>query len=344
MPPKRRTRTAQEIAMNRRKNGRAAKRMYQIGRRLVGAEAKAAWDQQQRDIQASEIGRCIKLPPVPEKDQPLWVKLLLIEDSEGFVGQVAIRSEHLKSSHEYLELRECKIVEQIQLSGFSLKTLERYVQSISPKRLSHLPQYDVSIRRGRPEDEDGIALCEAIEWNFEDIVKLYSLATELQDDHVRNLILDHWREELQSGSIYKMVPSELKMLYNRYPADDFAVAFWKTMFRELSEEDLAEIDEIEIEYSEDADFNFHRAFHRCGHPRHKERKCNIYEITTTELNYTLREFEAMAKRILLSVGFEQDDNAVVEIADVLKRDLYNQYANASTIKDGSATIEDDSSA
>lgn len=313
---------------------------FKAGPRMVGADAKAAYDRQQQAIQTDYYDL---LCDAANGDQGRWVRLSLFDSSwDPVVGhQVVVPSEHLETSREYMELRTHMAVDTICLTDTSITTLRRYVQSISPKRLSRLPQYDLTLRSDEPEEEPVIAVCEAITWDFNSTLELYGLATALQDDHVRNLVMNHWRDKLRSESTYEVDKSGLDYIVSGLPADGPAIDFWDKAIPpgEGGQDILATMErdiEVKVGYVEEDDAEFHRNFHHCNRPEHEDGECSVEDHTVTEFDYTLHDFGAITLRTLLAFGLEEDDEDVPVVLDKLTRDLYAQYSNASTIVDDTA--------
>jgi len=138
--------------------------------------------------------------PVQFADDSEETRFLVIE-LEGNNGKrigccVVPVAEICKTPGTYFKLLEefPKTLKTSMLST-SQAILARYIQCISPVRLTKLPEYDFTFSQIFKNQGSTIPqLLIPFTWSFADASDLYLVATELEDNHVRNLVLDHWRE------------------------------------------------------------------------------------------------------------------------------------------------------
>ncbi|KAJ4288507.1 hypothetical protein N0V90_011744 [Kalmusia sp. IMI 367209] len=266
---------------------------------------------EQEKIDAAEAGDLDNYFDHPQGskafEQPDWVRLVLTDEScDGRLGTVAIRTEDLKTSRQYLN--ECKSsrVEEFWLYGTTLSAMRRYAQCISPKPVSRLPEWDIGlVFRKVCGHSAAVAQCKRINWDITTTIDLYELATQLQDDHVRNLVLDHWREMLGNLNAVDLNLDALIILFERTPSDDSIRNFW---FKALWPNGInAEVDTrtddsdaeppmlIETSYIYTDDETFHHEYHR-----HQDNRPCHFRHGFVEQDYTNADFVVIAQRLMLS--------------------------------------------
>lgn len=273
---------------------------------------------------------------MPKNEHEPWVRIMLADSSERYIGSVAIPAKDLLSSQAYVEFREHTNAQEIWLTGISIATLQRYVQSISPVRLARLPEYEFSLKARGSNPANAVASCTRLVWSFEATVELYELATQMRDCHVRNLILDHWRSQLRANCDYEVGLVELQQLFDRLATDDPALQFWAQALQALLPSDGHREDFDLFRSNSCASFfvanglkdwsddRFHRQYHRCLHQEGIDGKCRHVLNSHTKFVYTLDELSAIAQRLLWSEGWHKD---MQRGFNIIKERLFNKYSS-----------------
>jgi hypothetical protein len=298
-----------------------------------------AFEDNERNIDAGDLGRYIQSSwTIAENEHKHWVSIVLADSRERFMGACSVDAEALKSSQAYLELRQHTNVREIWLAGVSRLTLQRYVQCISPLRLSQLPQFDFALTPGELNPAAVVASCERIDWGFQATIDLYELATQLRDCHVRDVILDHWRAQLQGNRTYEVGLIEMRLLHDRLETDDPALQFWAQALQDLmpADDSAMDIDIVDSPSStafsvgnrlrDKSDERFHHQYHRCCLSDHKDGKCGHFQKHHTEASYTFDDFNYIARRLLLSEGWKEEDRQMQIVTAKLGLDLFDKYS------------------
>ncbi|OAG03918.1 uncharacterized protein CC84DRAFT_1249335 [Paraphaeosphaeria sporulosa] len=261
---------------------------------------------------------------VPEHEHQPWVRILLANSCERFVGACSIGAEELKSSLAYVEHRQHTNVQELWLTGVAHITLQRYIQCLSPLRLSKLPQWDLTLTPQGSDPSAAVASCKRIIWDFEATLDIYELATQLRDCHVRNLVMDHWREQMQVNSTYEVGLTEMQLLYDRLSMDEPALQFWTQALQELlpTEDTNMDIDFVDNPSSTsfvvsnrrkaESDELFHYKYHRCRLSDHNN-----------EASYSFDHFYQIARRLLLSEGWQETDPQLHIVEKKLELELFD---------------------
>jgi hypothetical protein len=162
-------------------------------------------------------------------DLPENVVVSVIDGHDGELGSVIIPSKVLAASSKFYQ-KHCQTtkVREIEIRTSSKATVERYAQCITPAPRAKLPQYDFALVQHRTSNDipnlRGVRT--SIEWDLEALVNLYLVAVEFDDDHVRNLILDHWFDNLVSGGHLELDTNMLNTLFLYAPYNSHARKFW----------------------------------------------------------------------------------------------------------------------
>ncbi|KAF2442773.1 hypothetical protein P171DRAFT_486752 [Karstenula rhodostoma CBS 690.94] len=292
-----------------------------------------------RNIEAGDVHRYVESSwAIAEHEHRPWVRIMLADSCERFIGACYIGTEDFKSSQAYVELRQHTNVRELWLTGVSRITLQRYVQCLSPLRLSKLPQCDFTLRPRGSDPVAAVATCERIVWNFEATLDIYELATQLRDCHVRNLVMDHWREQLQVNRTYETGLVEMQLMYDRLSTDDPALQFWTQALQGLlpTDDTGMDIDFVESPSSTAffvanrretvSDETFHYQYHRCRLSDHKDGMCDHLQHTYgnhTEASYSFEDFNHIARRLLMSEGWQEQDERVKNAGMKLELELFN---------------------
>ena len=160
---------------------------------------------------------------------PVDIQIRVVDLEERALGTVTIpTNDLLASSGFYKKERETSLVSVIQIKTKSMRIVQRYVQCISPISLSKLPQYDFFVTGDCKADGhiNFRGTCTLIHWDLEALFDLYLLATEFQDDCVRDLVLDLWYHQFRSGYVHELSSDFLDSLYQLAPNDSRARDFW----------------------------------------------------------------------------------------------------------------------
>jgi hypothetical protein len=286
-----------------------------------------------------DLGRNVQSSwTVAEHETKPWVSILLADSCERFIGACSVDVHALQSSQAYVEFRQHTNVRELWLTGVSRITLQRYIQCISPLRLSKLPKCDFVLQPGRSDPVAAVASCKRIAWGFQATIDLYELATQLRDCHVRNLVLDHWRARLQVNRTYEVGLMEMQLLYDRLETDDPALQLWTRALQDLmpADDSAMDVDLVDSRSStallvanawrHESDEAFHYQYHRCRLSDHKDGMCDHFQNTHTEASYTFDDFNYITRRLLLSEGWEEMDGQVQTAANKLAWDLFNKFS------------------
>ncbi|KAL5452708.1 hypothetical protein PMIN07_008269 [Paraphaeosphaeria minitans] len=313
-----------------------AKATHNVGSHLMSLE--------ERDkIEAGDLCQYLESSwTIPEHEHQPWVRIMLADSCERFIGACSIRAEDLKSSLTYVEYRQHTNVRELWLTGVARTTLQRYVQCVSPLRLSKLPQCDITLKPKGSDPSAAVASCKRLVWNFEATFDIYELATQLRDCHVRNLVMDHWREQLQVNHTYEVGLTQMQLLYDRLSMDDPALQFWTQALQDLlpTDETKMDIDFVDSPSCtaflvanrriSETDEQFHYKYHRCRLSDHKDGMCDHFKYTYGEHNeasYSCDHFSQIARRLLLSEGWQETDLRV-HIAEMeLELDLFSMCSS-----------------
>ncbi|KAL1598755.1 hypothetical protein SLS60_007896 [Paraconiothyrium brasiliense] len=283
-----------------------------------------------------------------DRDRP-WVDIRLADSFHRSMGAVSVPTEHLGTSLAYLEFRKHTNAPEIWLTGVSLLTLQRYVQCLSPIRLWKLPQCDFALRFKDYDRAMAVSDCNLVDWNFKATLDLYELASQLRDCHVRNLVLEYWRAQLQANDTYEVGLVEMQLLYDRLAIDDPALQFWTQALQDLLPLDEAKmvIDLVDGDaatsvivtnkFKDKGDDAFHSQYHRCPHSDEENEKCHYSQNHHTEALYSFDDFNVIVRRLIRSEGWPEEDGHVQSVANILKIDLFNKY---SALSDGTAVVID----
>jgi hypothetical protein len=95
---------------------------------------------------------------------------------------------------------------QITLACSSKDVIDRYVQCISPERLISLPDWDIA-----------------------SLAELYVVATQLEDDAVRSLVLERWRAVFRRGGEFELDTNDLNCIFSSTETGDPARDFWAAL-------------------------------------------------------------------------------------------------------------------
>ncbi|KAJ4360321.1 uncharacterized protein N0V89_000882 [Didymosphaeria variabile] len=303
-----------------------------------------------RSVEANDMRRYVEDSwGIGEDKHKPWVSIRLADSFHRLMGAASVPTEHLRTSRAYLELCMHTNVREIWLTGVSRLTLQRYIQCLSPVRLWKLPQFDFALRFREYHPAMAGSSCKRVVWNFEATLDLYELASQLRDCHVRNLVLEHWRAQLQANDTYEVGLVEMQLLYDRLTIDDPALQFWTQALQDLltSHEARMDVDLVDSDsatsffvtnkHKDKGDDAFHSQYHRCRHLDQKNEKCHYSQNHHTEALYSLDDFNAIAVRLLLSEGWPEQDEHVQSAAIVLKKEFFNKY---SSLYDGTAAVQD----
>lgn len=299
-------------------------------------------EKHRRNIEAADVRRYVESSwEIPENEHQPWVRILLADSCDRIIGACSIGAEDLKSSLAYVEYRQHTNVRELWLTGVARVTLQRYFQCLSPLRLSKLPQCDFTLILKGPEPTAAVASCERIVWDFQATLDIYELATQLRDCHVRNLVMDHWREQLQVNHSYEVGLIEMQLLYDRLSTDDPALQFWTQALQELLPMDDSRkvIDFIDSPSSTgffvanrrkiESDKLFHYQYHRCPFSNHKDVTCDHIQHSYgdhTEALYSLDHFNQIARRLLLSESWQETDWRLKIAEAKLELEFFNTFS------------------
>ncbi|KAE8840964.1 hypothetical protein CFE70_004325 [Pyrenophora teres f. teres 0-1] len=95
---------------------------------------------------------------------------------------------------------------QVQLHCWPLGLIEHYAECVSFRGPAQLP---------KPIFGDAAS-----------VIELYCFAAQVQDGHVRGLVLDHWRGLLRENAEINLELEDLNLLFNNTELDDPARKFW----------------------------------------------------------------------------------------------------------------------
>ncbi|KAF2247310.1 hypothetical protein BU26DRAFT_597192 [Trematosphaeria pertusa] len=171
-----------------------------------------------------------------DAEHPEWLHILVEDGHRRQLGNVLVRSNDLlKTSDWYAKEREHTRVQRVTIRGLPRLAIERYVQCVSSEGTLALPEFDFALAQfrkmgGRIEHRPA---CFRISWDIDGLIDLYSVATLLKDDIVRNLVMDRWRSEFLSGGELKIDPSHLNNLFATTEAGDPAQSFWAVSIHSL---------------------------------------------------------------------------------------------------------------
>lgn len=302
--------------------------------------ARGRTQQEQDNIDAGDLREYVESSwRNPEDVHQSWLRIMLTDSCEDFIGACSIEAEHLKSSLAYVEYHRSTDVQELWLNGVARITLQRYSQCISPVRLSKLPQCDFILTPEGPDPVAAVAGCQRIAWDFEATLEIYELATQLRDCHVQNIVLDHWREHLQAAQTYEVGLTEVHLLYDRLSADDPALQFWTQALQHLLLEDESRMDIDRIDSATSTVFHdpnrsriendelFHYQYHRCDLSGHRDGMCGYFLRNQTEASYSLDHFRQIARRLLLSEGWEEADLRLEEAEMKLDLELFTIFSS-----------------
>ncbi|KAF2034039.1 hypothetical protein EK21DRAFT_57206 [Setomelanomma holmii] len=137
-------------------------------------------------------------------DMNEMVTIEIVDANEQLCGRARIPAHDVRKSSALVAHEiEQKSNLHITLSCPSKAVVDRYVQCISPTRLMSLPNWDMS------------ALSE-----------LYLVATQLEDEYVRDLVLERWRDTFQQGAEFELDTDDLNYVFQGTEAGDPARQFW----------------------------------------------------------------------------------------------------------------------
>lgn len=180
--------------------------------------------------QATDIQNYFKLArPIRENERARWLTVV-VENWRGQpCGNVDVPLQDLRASSAYVaELLEEALKIDLSLQNVGLATLARYVDCISPPK-GYLPKYDFAL--ARLQNLEGHVrrkvVVSRISWTGAATVDLYGLATQLNDDRVRNLILEHWRY-----TEIEMEQDDINRLFESTESKDPARRFWVAYLRQ----------------------------------------------------------------------------------------------------------------
>lgn len=166
---------------------------------------------------------------VQGEEHPNMLFLTVVDGKGSKLGIVAVPTKHLRATSElYVRQRGNTIVSEITIQTPSELTVERYVRCISPTPLSRLPQHDfvVTVTREPNRTVHWRVDCTRIDWDFNALLDLYLLASEMSDNVVRDLVFIHWRHTLQQVSKLELDRLEINRLFEDLPRGDPAQKFW----------------------------------------------------------------------------------------------------------------------
>lgn len=255
-------------------------------------------------LSANEIGRDFdsKTDGEEEEDQDAtanWVRLIVLNGKDKPDGDiVAIRDTHLRSSRIYRDDFDTQARAEITIRGFKLDIVRKYADCISPKLLSSLPEFDFSLKFARGEAGwMTVPDVKRIEWTLENTISLYELASLLEDDHVRNLVIDHWNKTIP-GFVWDPTDGprdefedSMELVFDleaRLPKDRLLHRFWK---RKMSGGPRPY-------HNEDGEEKY---FHRRYHHHEVQTRCHLEKAGLfTQKDYKATHCDSLAQRLLLS--------------------------------------------
>ncbi|KAF1995674.1 hypothetical protein P154DRAFT_400866, partial [Amniculicola lignicola CBS 123094] len=160
-----------------------------------------------REQKAHWAGYSHMCGPISDECQPEFVIIDLLNQNERRVGRCSVPLRHLRrSSAIAAEVLYDHQSMTIKIQNTSTRAVERYIQSISPVQRSELPTHDFTIGKNF-KDECGLcsgSVVTTIKWNFRSLAELYTIAAQLMDDHVRNLVVDRWIELCHDGFEFEL--------------------------------------------------------------------------------------------------------------------------------------------
>ncbi|KAH7071586.1 hypothetical protein FB567DRAFT_455342 [Paraphoma chrysanthemicola] len=152
----------------------------------------------------NQAGLDLYLAPSSTVDVHEVVTFEIISLTGRACSQVCIPAHIVRNTSAFVsqELEE-KHGLHITLACPSKVVVERYMQCISPVQLRSLP------------DWDGTAL-----------VELYVIATKLEDEFVRSLVLERWRVMIERGGEVEMETADLNCIFSGTEMEDPARKLW----------------------------------------------------------------------------------------------------------------------
>ena len=137
------------------------------------------------------------------------VRIDVYNDQKILLGSVIVNREDLRRSSPVLRrLLDNETSTQLQLHCWPLGLIEHYAECISSARPAQLPKRVLR--------------------NAVSVVELYCFAVQVEDDHFRALVLDHWRRLSQQMAEVSLELEDLNLLFNHTQYGDPAREFWAT--------------------------------------------------------------------------------------------------------------------
>lgn len=253
--------------------------------------------------------------PIRDQEHPLWL-IVTVENSRGHpCGSIDVPTgDILRTSTYFADLLKEVLSVDCALENVGKKTLERYIDCISPMLRESLPEYDFTLARLRQSDGNiqRIPIVSQIDWNFAQSIDLYVLAAQLQDDHVRNLVLNHWRHMCRQDGEKGLDRRDLNRFFHGTEPDDPGRKFWVEVLlhQGLAEDIVANIEHewhstlimllkqklgsmLQPSPWETDDTTFFREYHH----HHESNKARLEHISNN-IEANTPEYHAIATRIL----------------------------------------------
>ncbi|ORY09843.1 hypothetical protein BCR34DRAFT_589046 [Clohesyomyces aquaticus] len=151
-----------------------------------------------------------KRKPIMEEERPKWLTIDIVNDDGKVKAHCDVPLRDIqRSSPAYARKLRDYVGATCEVEIVPKKTVERYIQCISPTQRSTLPDYDFGMEKFR--DEDGSIsykpVCSQTVWDFKSFSLLYTVAALLEDSDTCNVVMDHWRDSLCKDIANQLTPT-----------------------------------------------------------------------------------------------------------------------------------------
>jgi hypothetical protein len=181
--------------------------------------------------------------PIRADEYATWITLVAEDrlSRTAQCGSVDISLAHIRQSSRlcasYLEQTTGL---EICIVDIPKRIIELYASTISPVKQMRLPDYYFTLRQYFNTDKtiEHRPVVSRMEWIVTELTDLYALATQLEDDHVRNLVMNHLSDTCRDEDEIEIDEVVLNKLFNSTERYDRCRAFW---IHVLHEQGMAEV-------------------------------------------------------------------------------------------------------